>query len=98
MNKEDLIKTEYFKLQDYYESFDSKAQTIKGWSTTVSVAAITFGFANKSEYIWLLAAVTSVVFWIMEAKWKMFQYCYADCTNEIEEAFRNKNVDSLIPL
>ena len=96
--KVDLLKTEYFKLQDYYESFDSKAQTIKGWSTKVSLAAITIGFSSKNEFIWLFAAMTSLVIWIMEAKWKQFQYCYADRISAIEDAFRDNSFDSISPL
>lgn len=96
--KIDLLKTEYFKLQDFYESFDSKAQTIKGWSTTVSLAAITLGFTGKSAYIWLLAALSALVIWVIEAKWKQFQYCYADRIVEIEEAFQQNNFDAIQPL
>ncbi len=98
MDKIELLKTEYFKLQDYYESSDSKAQTIKGWSATVSVAAITLGFSYKNEYIWLLAALTAFVFWVMEAKWKLFQYCYSDRIKEIEKAFAQDNYDNILPL
>lgn len=96
--KIDLLKTEYFKLQDYYESFDSKAQTIKGWSTTVSLAAITLGFSNKNEYIWLFAALSSLVIWIIEAKWKQFQYCYAARIEQIEAAFRKNDFEQIKPL
>jgi hypothetical protein len=98
MNREDLLKTEYFKLQDFYENFDSKVQTIKGWSATISIAAITFGFSYKNGFIWLFAALTALVFWIMEAKWKIFQYCYADRIAEIEKAFRNEKIDTIDPL
>jgi uncharacterized membrane protein len=97
-DKIDLLKSEYFKLQDYYESFDSKAQTIKGWSATVSIAAITFGFSYKNEYIWLFASMTALVFWVMEAKWKLFQYCYSSRIKEIEKAFKENNFESIIPL
>ncbi len=96
--KIELLKNEYFKLQDYYESFDSKVQTIKGWSATVSIAAITFGFSYKSEFIWLFAALTALVFWILEAKWKLFQYCYSSRIKEIESAFREDNFSSIIPM
>lgn len=96
--KIDLLKTEYFKLQDYYESFDSKAQTIKGWSTTVSLAAITLGFSSKNAYIWLFAALSSLVIWIIEAKWKQFQYCYAERIEQLEAAFRKNDFDTIKPL
>jgi hypothetical protein len=96
--KKDLLKAEYFKLQDFYEGFDSKIQTIKGWSVTISIAAITIGFSAKNEYIWLLASLSSLVFWIMEAKWKAFQYYHYGRIAEIEEAFKNDNYDILKPL
>ena len=96
--KIDLLKTEYFKLQDFYEGFDTKVQTIKGWSATVSIAAITLGFSYKNPFIWLFAALTAMVFWIMEAKWKMFQYCYADRICEIENAFEKNLLDEITPI
>lgn len=97
-DKIELLKAEYFKLQDFYESFDSKIQTIKGWSVTISIAAITFGFTNKNEYIWLFASFSALVFWIMEAKWKAFQYYHHGRIAEIENAFKNDNYDILKPL
>jgi uncharacterized membrane protein len=97
-DKIELLKTEYFKLQDYYESFDTKVQTIKGWSATVSIAAISAGFAYRNEYIWLFAALTALVFWIMDAKWKIFQYCYSGRIKEIEKAFREDNFENIIPI
>jgi hypothetical protein len=98
LTKIDLLKTEYFKLQDFYEASDSKAQTIKGLSATICLAAITFGFSYKSEFIWLLAALTSLVIWIIEAKWKQFQYCYADRIEQIEEAFKKNDFNEIKPL
>ena len=97
-DKIELLKSEYFKLQDYYESFDTKVQTVKGWSATVSIAAITVGFSYKNEFIWLFAAVTALMFWFMDAKWKFFQYCYAPRIVEIENAFTADNFDTIIPL
>jgi hypothetical protein len=97
-DKIEILKQEYFKLQDYYESYDSKAQTIKGWVTTISVAAISAGFAYKSEFIWLLAVLTCVVFWVMEAKWKIFQYCYGERIRQIETAFKEDNYSNIVPL
>ena len=93
--KKELLKLEYFKLQDFYEGFDNKVQTIKGWSVTISIAAITVGFSYKNEYIWLLATLTSLVFWILEAKWKAFQYYHHGRIAEIEEAFKQDNYEKM---
>lgn len=93
-----LLQAEYFKLQDFYEGFDNKIQTIKGWSVTISIAAITFGFTNKNEFIWLFASLSALVFWIMEAKWKAFQYYHHGRIAEIEKAFKDDNYDILNPL
>lgn len=97
-DKIELLKTEYFKLQDFFEGFDNKAQTIKGWNITICVAAIALGFTYKTEYVWLLAAATAIVFWVMEGKWRVLQMSFIPRIEEIEVAFKNDNFDKIIPL
>ncbi|MFN8321252.1 MAG: hypothetical protein U0T74_01220 [Chitinophagales bacterium] len=97
-DKIELIKLEYFKLQDFFEGFDNKAQTIKGWNITISIAAIAIGFSYKNEFIWLLAAMTSVVFWVMEGKWRVLQMSFVPRIQEIETAFKLDNFEKIIPL
>jgi hypothetical protein len=96
--KLDLIKQEYFKLQDFYEDFDKRIQTIKGWSITVALAAIAAGLNYKNEYLGLFAAISSFVFWIIDATWKSFQYHYRPRIAEIEEKMRAEDITDIKPL
>ena len=91
------LKDEYFLLQNFYESFDQRLLTIKGWSATIGLAAIGVGF-YQSHYLWLFAAGASLVFWLLEAMWKSYQYMHAYRISELEEAFRTERFDSIKPL
>lgn len=92
-----LLKEEYLLLQNFYESFDQRLLTMKGWSATVAIAAIGLGF-YESYYLWLFAAGASLVFWLLEALWKSFQYMHAFRISELENAFRTEALDKIRPL
>jgi uncharacterized membrane protein len=96
--KLDLLKQEYFKLQDFYEDFDKRIQSIKGWCITVVLAAIAAGLNYKNEFLGLFAAISALFFWIIETIWKMFQYHYKSRIEEIEERMRQNNIESFVPL
>jgi hypothetical protein len=96
--KLDLIKHEYFKLQDFYEDFDKRIQTIKGWSITIALAAIAAGLNYKNEYLGLFASLSAVVFWIIETIWKIFQYHYRPRIVEIENTMKTNDLEAIIPL
>jgi len=97
-DKIDLLKSEYFKLQDFYENYDGKAHTIKGWSATISLAAISAGFSYKNDFIWLFAIPTTITFWMIETKWKIFQYAFSQRIKEIETAFAKDDFGSVLPI
>lgn len=92
-----LLRDEYLLIQKQYEDFDSRIITIKGWSATLGLASLGAGF-EYTKYLWLVAAGISAIFWILEAIWKTFQYCYADRIELLEETFRSENFDSIHPL
>jgi len=92
-----LLKEEYVLLQKFYEDFDQRVITIKGWSATIAIAAIGLGF-YQSRYLWLFAAGASLAFWLLESFWKGFQYMHAVRISVIEDAFRKDNLDQLTPL
>ncbi len=50
-----LLRDEYLLLQNFYENFDTRFVTIKGWSATVGMAAIGGGF-YQTRYLWLFGA------------------------------------------
>lgn len=91
-----LLKDEYLLLQKFYEDFDARLITIKGWSATIGLAAIGGGF-YEDHFLWLFAAGAALVFWIIEALWKSFQYKYADRITAIEATFRSGKFDEISP-
>ena len=93
-----LLKDEYLLLLRFYEDFDARLITIKGWSSTVAIAAIGFGFQTARPQLWLYAAPASLVFWLLEGTWKSFQYAYAPRIQAIERAFRDGSLDAIAPL
>ena len=96
--KVDLIKQEYFKLQDFYEDFDKRAQVIKGWSITIALAGIASSFIYKVPYLCLLSSVSALIFWRIETLWKTFQFHYRRRIKEIEEKIRLNDITSIVPL
>lgn len=92
-----LLRDEYLQLQKFYEDFDGRIVTIKGWSATVGMAAIGTGF-YQTRYLWLFASGAAVVFWLVEALWKSFQYMYAPRIAAIERAFRDESFDDIAPM
>jgi len=92
-----LLKDEYLMLQKFYEDFDARIMTIKGWSATVGLAAIGGGF-YQSRFLWLFAAGAGLVFWSLDAVWKSFQYNYAPRIRLLEAAFRSQEFENIAPL
>jgi hypothetical protein len=83
----DHLSKEYMRLQQVVEDFDSKALTIKAWSVTLSAAGIVTAFSQSKATILLIAAGSSIVFWLVEALWKQNQQAYYPRIKEIERAF-----------
>jgi hypothetical protein len=71
-----LFRDEYFYLQKMIEDFDGRLLTLKSWSVTFSLAAIGVGFSLKAPTVFLVSAVSSILFWILEVLWKGFQHAY----------------------
>jgi hypothetical protein len=90
------LKDEYLLLQKFYEDYDARIITIKGWSATIGLAALGGGF-YQSKFLWLFAAGAAVVFWLLEALWKSFQYMYAARIELLEAAFKVGKYESLAP-
>jgi len=95
--KVSMLKDEYLLLQKFYEDFDARIVTIKGWSATIGMAAIGGGF-YQTHYLWLFGAAVAVVFWLVEALWKSFQYMYAPRIELIEKAFASDDFSDIAPL
>ncbi len=72
----DLVKQEYFHLQKTAEDFDQRGLTIKAWSVTLSMGGIAAAFTQKQPALLLLASLSAILFWLIEAIWKRFQLAY----------------------
>lgn len=86
-----LLKDEYLKLQDSYDSFDHRALTIKGWISAGSAAAIALSLDKTGEVrygILLSLIVLSLTFWYLEARWKTFQWALRGRIRYLEQCFR----------
>lgn len=81
------LQAEYFYLQKVIEDFDSCAIAIKAWSITFSLTAIGGAFASKAHFVFLIASVSALMFWILEAVWKSFQTGYYQGSEAIERYF-----------
>jgi hypothetical protein len=87
---EDQLADEYLFLQKTYEDFDNRALSIKGWCITISLGAVALGFDNTgiSNTIWVFVALSAALFWLIEAKWKTFQYANSYRIRVLEAHFR----------
>lgn len=81
---DDALKEEYFHIQKVVEDFDAKSLTIKAWSVTLSMAGIGAAYFQGKPFILLLAAISALLFWLIEGYWKTFQYAYYARIWEIE--------------
>src|SRR5262245_49237277 len=73
--REDLSK-EYYALFDAISNYDGRLLIVKGWSVTLSLAALGLAFQQRHYALFLLAAVTGAAFWLLDGLMKGFQYRY----------------------
>lgn len=78
------LQTEYAKLVDIVSSFDQRLLTIKGWGVTLSLASLGLGFQQRHYGLFLVAAVSGVAFWLVEATTKLHQIRYYPRMGDIE--------------
>jgi len=60
------------------------------------LAAIGGGF-YQTHYLWLFAAAASLIFWLVEALWKSFQYMYSPRIQQLEKAFASGEFAGIAP-
>jgi hypothetical protein len=65
--------------------------TIKGWSVTLSLAALGFGFKEQSYALFALAAATGLAFWFIDVLMKRYQLRYYARMRDIERAMFELN-------
>ena len=82
------LQAEYLHLQNVIEAFDGRILTIKAWSITFSLVAIGSAFASHAPAVLLVAGLSALLFWFLEASWKSFQVAYYERADAIEAYFR----------
>ncbi len=91
----DDLMVEYFRLVDLVRDIDQRLLTMKGWGVTFGLASLGFGFQQDHYGLFLVAAVSAVAFWIVEATTKIHQMRYYPRMGDIEvAAFHLFRVDS----
>jgi hypothetical protein len=83
----EILVKEYLRLQETVETFDGKALTIKAWSVTLSAAAIVAAYVEKAPVVLLVASGSALIFWLVEALWKVNQQAFYQRIYEIEDHF-----------
>jgi hypothetical protein len=81
--REDLSK-EYYAILNVVSSYDGWLLIVKGWSVTLSLAALGIGFQQRHFALFALAAVTGAAFWLLDGLMKGYQYRYYVRMREIE--------------
>ncbi len=81
--REDLSK-EYYALVGVVSDFDARQLVIKGWSVTLSLAALGLGFQQQHYALFGLASLTALGFWFLDLLVKRFQVRYYPRMRDIE--------------
>ena len=81
--REDLAK-EYYALVSTVSDFDARLMVIKGWSVTLSLAALGLGFQQQHYALFGLGALTALGFWFLDLLVKTFQVRYYPRMRDIE--------------
>jgi hypothetical protein len=69
----DDLMAEYSALNDLVSGFDQRLLTIKGWGVTLGLASLGLGFQQEHYGLFLVAALSGLAFWILEATTKAHQ-------------------------
>ncbi|MDM0029866.1 hypothetical protein [Variovorax saccharolyticus] len=86
--KRSLLKDEYLHIQKTIVELDGRAITIKAWSVSFSLASAGAAFAVHRPPVLLLSAFSALMFWVIEARWKQFQYGFYGRSKAIELFFQ----------
>jgi hypothetical protein len=81
---DERLAKEYFALLDIVKDFDKNLLTVKGWGATVSLAALGLGFKEGHYGIFLVAALSGLSFWVIDAAMKLHQIRHYVRMREIE--------------
>jgi hypothetical protein len=83
--REDLSR-EYYALIDAVAGADGRLIIVKGWSVTLSLAALGLGFQQQHYALFGLGAATAAAFWFLDGLMKGHQVRYYSRLRDIEVA------------
>jgi uncharacterized membrane protein len=89
----ETAEKEYYFLQAEIGRFDQIAIGVKNWSITIGVALMTAAFYKSASALFLVSSISSLLFWITEARWKRFQRLHIERIREIEAYLLNDRLD-----
>lgn len=81
--REDLAR-EYYALQNMVAAADERMMSVKGWSVTLSLAALGLGFQTAHYSLFGICALTAAGFWLVNVLVKGHQYRFWGRIREIE--------------
>jgi hypothetical protein len=79
-----VAEKEYYWVEDQIDRFDDRSLKIKAWSITLSGVALGAGFNYNKPILFLVSAVSALIFWYLEATWKHFQQIMIERAEELE--------------
>jgi hypothetical protein len=85
------LRTEYYAILSVITDYDQRLVVVKGWSVTLSLAALGLGFQQGHYALFGLGALTAAGFWFIEALYKRFQMGYYSRMRDIEVAAYHLN-------
>jgi hypothetical protein len=80
----DALHEEYRELLAVVSAFDQRLLAIKGWGVTLSLASLGLGFQQDHYGLFLVAALSGLTFWMLEATTKHHQMRYYPRMGDIE--------------
>jgi hypothetical protein len=83
---EEFVRQEYLALLQQVELFDGRFITVKGWAVTFSLATLALAFQKKAAGLFLVAALSALSFWVLEAEMKQHQMRHYPRMRAIEVA------------
>jgi hypothetical protein len=84
------LQTEYFKLADFVQHYDSYFLTIKAWGVGSSGAAVALGFAKADWGAFVVALTLSMAFWSTEVRYKLLQLAHMRRLGELESQLQGQ--------
>jgi hypothetical protein len=80
---------EYYYTQDAISRLDDISLKIKSWSVTSCGIALGFGISEQRPLLFGMAAFGALVFWYLEALWKVRQGIFIERSAQIEELLQD---------